>query len=112
MPSVSIIMLGSTSPTADFATDKFKGDGFHGYADGLHTVAWFLANFVGTIQFQGALTKDPVEADWADIPNASVIAASSLTQNAHLNFTGNYVWVRAKITDFTAGTITQIQYNN
>jgi hypothetical protein len=30
----------------------------------------------------------------------------------HANFTGNFVWVRAKVTGMSAGSITKILYNH
>lgn len=39
-------------------------------------------------------------------------ADTSLTENTTYNFTGNYVWIRAVVTDITYGTITKVQLNH
>ena len=111
--------------------DRFKGDGYYGSNDGLHTVAWKITNFVGTIKIQGSLASTPTANDWFDINLAgtgdytidttgkliqtnisSVTYSSATTENAVYNFTGNYVWVRAVIENFSAGTVNSIHMNN
>lgn len=111
--------------------DRARGDGFYGRSDGLHTVAWNTVGFVGTIKIQGSLAIDPTEEDWFDIEfggideytldttgklsknNITEISYSQPTTDAKVfNFTGNYVWIRAKIENFGAGSVTAIQYNH
>ena len=96
-----------------FYSDKQKGDGYYGYTDGLHTVAYYMTNFVGNITMQATLAKDPTEADWFDITTTASVydGSTALTDQEFYNFTGNFVWVRAKISDFTAGTIRKIVFN-
>jgi len=96
-----------------FSSDKHKGDGYYGYADGSHTVAMFPTNLEATIRIQATLATDPAEADWFDVDNV-VMGDDSTTQNTAttFTFTGNFVWIRAKVTNFEAGTITKVQYLN
>ena len=115
---------GSTSTTLDhtgFVTDKAKGDGYYSQVDGVHTVAYQVVNlgdstddFNGTIKMQGSLATTPTEDDYFDIPGTTInqdnIDGSTLAFSA--NFTGNFVWVRAKISGMSAGAITKILYNN
>ena len=42
----------------------FKGDGFYGRSDGIHTVQYDYSSYIGTTVIQGTLAKSPVEADW------------------------------------------------
>ena len=35
--------------TLSFTGDKFKGDGFYGYADGLHTLSFHFSGFLGRV---------------------------------------------------------------
>ena len=116
---------GSTVETR--SGEKFKGDGFYNRADGFHTVQWTLTNFIGKITIQGSLSVDPQESDWfkIDLGNntgftidttgkvSSVLLNSieyidSTTGSFSYNFVGNYVWVRARIEDWTAGTVNSI----
>ena len=95
-----------------FVTDKFKGDGYFSQADGLHTVAYHVnTTCTGAIKMQGSLATTPTEDDYFDIDNTTFTTDQSTTINS-VNFTGNFVWVRAKCTSNTAGSVTKILYNN
>ena len=116
---------GSTTVTLDhtgFVTDKAKGDGYFSQPDGVHTVAYQVVNrgdstddFNGTIKMQGSLATTPTEDDYFDIPNTTFTSDLSTTI-ASFNFTGNFVWVRAKIeTTNSSGNsalVTAILLNN
>jgi len=60
---------------------------------------------------RGTLATTPTEDDWFDISGTTFTTDQSTTISS-ANFTGNFVWVRAKATSVTAGTITNIQLNN
>ena len=95
-----------------FVTDKAKGDGYYSQADGLHTVSYHVdATCTGAIKMQGSLATTPTEDDFFDIDNTTFTTDQSTTINS-VNFTGNFVWVRAKCTSNTAGSVTKILYNN
>ena len=116
---------GSTTVTLDhtgFVTDKAKGDGYFSQPDGVHTVAYQVVNlgdstddFNGTIKMQGSLATTPTEDDWFDISGTSYTSDQSTT-NISFNFTGNFVWVRAKVeTTNTTGNpsmVTSLLLNN
>lgn len=106
--------VGTGSGTVNVEIDgaKVKGDGFFNYSDGLHTVAHYLLALDGTIEVQGALTDDPVESDWITLDTRTGTTGTPLTENATYNFTGNFVWIRARVTNFLNGTITKIQLNH
>lgn len=111
-----MIILSATSHDGSTATvtgEKFKGDGYYGRADGLHTVAYYLNGFVGVIKMQGSLSTNPESGDWFDIDGTTVNDGSTvLTENTFKNFTGNFMWIRVVVSDFTAGTISKVLYNN
>jgi hypothetical protein len=95
-----------------FVTDKAKGDGYYSQADGLHTVSYHVdATCTGAIKMQGSLATTPTEDDYFDIDNTTFTTDQSTTINS-VNFTGNFVWVRAKCTSNTAGSVSKILYNN
>ena len=97
---------GSTTTTLDhsgFVTDKTKGDGYYSKPDGVHTVAYQMVNrgdstddFNGTVKMQGSIATTPTEDDWFDISGTTHTSDQSTTI-ASYNFTGNYVWGRAKV---------------
>ncbi len=108
---------GSTDTVIDhvgFVSDKQKGDGYYSKPDGVHTVAYKISNTVPiatTIKMQGSLATTPTEDDWFDIPSSGPTPDLSTTIFSY-NFTGNFVWVRTKITGMTAGTINEILLNS
>ena len=116
---------GSTSTTLDhtgFVTDKAKGDGYYSQVDGVHTVAYQVVNlgdstddFNGTIKMQGSLATTPTEDDYFDISGTTLTSDQSTTNVAY-NFTGNFVWVRAKVETTNATSnpsmVTSILLNN
>ena len=129
-----MIILSSTTydgSTATVTGEKVKGDGYYGRADGLHTVAWKITGFAGTIKMQGSLVTDPGDSDWFDVELGasgqltvdttgsgsqsnidSVEYSSATTTNAAYNFTGNFMWVRVVIESFSAGTVNNVYLKN
>jgi hypothetical protein len=113
---------GSTDTVIDhvgFVTDKAKGDGYYSQPDGVHTIAYHVGATLNddvniNIKMQGSLATTPTEDDWFDISGTTInqdnIDGSTLA--FHANFTGNFVWVRAKVTGMSAGSITKILYNH
>ena len=113
---------GSSTFTLDmtgFVTDKAKGDGYYSQPDGVHTVAYHVNGSINddehiSIKMQGTLATTPTEDDWFDIEGTSIgrdnIDGSTLAFSS--NFTGNFVWVRAKVSGMSAGAVSKILYNN
>jgi len=105
---------GSTTVTLDntgFVSAKSQGDGYYSQPDGVHTVSYKVnSTLTGSIKMQGTLATTPTEDDWFDIAGTTFTTDQSTTISS-ANFTGNYVWVRAKATGVTAGTITEILLN-
>ena len=106
---------GSTTTTLDhtgFVSDRIKGDGYYSQPDGVHTVASRVTTtLTGAIKMQGSLATTPSEDDWFDISGTTFTTDQSTTISSS-NFTGNFVWVRAKATSVTAGTITSTLLNH
>ena len=116
---------GSSTTTLDhtgFVTDKTKGDGYYSQPDGVHTVVYQVLNrgdstddFNGTIKMQGSLATTPTEDDFFDIADTTFTSDQSTTI-ATFNFTGNFVWVRAKVETTNASgngaMVTSILFNN
>ena len=114
MPANSTILLPSTSHSADSSTtivvgEKFKGAGFYGLGNGLHTVSYQVTGFSGSIKTQATLATDPQDEDWFDVVGSDYTGANS-TEVSTANFTGNFVWVRAHVT-YTDGVVNRILIN-
>ncbi len=118
-----------TSGTQTLSGEKAKGDAHFGQNDGLHTVAIELNDFIGVVKIQGSLATDPTDADFFDIDLSSgatgVDTTGKITDSSQsslnypvaetsmrsYNATGNFVWLRANISNWTGGTISRIEMN-
>ena len=107
-----IILSSNTHPGDSTVTTvtgtNFKGDGYYGRSDGLHSIQYTYSGLTGVISIQGTLAVTPVEADWFDV---HTYTAAEETASKIASFTGNYVWVRAKVV-YTDGTISSVTLNH
>ena len=104
------------STTEIRTANKLKGDGYYGRADGFHTVQYNVTGFMGKIVVQATLAVDPASTDWFTLDNTEHASADDSSTNADgsfiVNFTGNYVWIRIYVYDWTDGTINSIILNH
>jgi hypothetical protein len=123
---------GDSTTVFGRVSNKLRGDGYYGRADGLHTISWNVENFHGSISVQGTLETDPIDSDWftvdinnlgdfviVDTTGALVTGGSSdtFTYNGDtitksFNFKANVVWIRVKIFDWTDGTVNSVILNH
>ena len=126
IPSTSRTLHGSASLTGN----PYKGDGFYGRSDGLHTIQSSVTGFIGRISIQGTLEINPTESDWftvelgtgaMSVDTTGLIAEQNITfvdytaattNTKTYNFIGNLVWIRAKISNWVDGTINSIKLNH
>lgn len=129
MTTYSKVLLETTTHNfddgvKDVTGPSVPGDGYYNRSDGIHTVQWTVSEFVGKIKLQAALSKNPTETDWFDISFGSVTEFSvdttgkvSTISNKFIsytepttgsfvfNFIGNYVWIRANVSEWTEGSV-------
>lgn len=118
--SASISYPNTGTTALSYSSNPIKGDGYFGNSDGLHTVQINLTNFVGSVAVQGTLSTDPAENDWFNMRLDDGTGSTSTSINYNIststvncyNFIGNIVWVRAKISNWTSGTVNGIQINH
>lgn len=113
-----------------YSSNPIKGDGYFGSPDGLHTIQVNLTDFVGKFEMQGTLASNPTDEDWTSLSLSSsrytldttglfqeitskyVEYTSAETSVKTYNVLGNFVWVRAKISNWTQGTVNNIKVNH
>ena len=91
----------------EFNSDGAKGVGYYRGQGSIQTVYQRITGFQGVITIQATLDQNWEEALWVDV-NTFDCSASPSTTYQPATLTGNYTWLRAKITDFSAGTINSI----
>jgi hypothetical protein len=92
------------------AANYYKGQG------NIQTITIDISDFYGIISLQASLGTLKESASWAEVsrfenPNLNsgfVHTSSPITGVFPFTQIGNYVWLRAEILDFTAGTINSI----
>ena len=129
--SVSVSYPNTGTTALIYTSNRIKGDGYFGGSDGVHTVFWSVAEFVGTIEIQGTLASDPGDNDWTAVrltepgtkfyidttglvTDAGVDSTRYVLQttaNKSYNFTGNFVWLRGRISAFEQGVMNGISIN-
>jgi hypothetical protein len=99
MANTQIVLTNKAELT--YTSDKVKGDGYYGYADGLHTMSFHFKNFQGRIYCQATLVDTPTEDDWFNIrldTNTDYYSyTTQSTGTVGTTFQGNFVWLRVKI---------------
>ena len=118
--TITVLSINThSSGTQTLQSDKVKGDAYFGQNDGLHTVMVDLNDFIGTIKIQGSLETTPTATDWFDaelsdgeytidttgkvteiIVNNLTYAVAETSIKAY-NTTGNFVWLRADVSNWT-----------
>lgn len=93
--------------------EKSQGAGYHKISNPLHTATYQVSDFIGTIKIQATLALYPDNSDWFDVTGTEVGLgqdSSAWTTTNSVNFTGNFVWIRAAY-NIQNGTIVEIRYN-
>lgn len=115
--STSLIILGLTQhgvpagnydgSSLDFDSDGVKAVGYYRGLGSIQTVYQRITGFQGVITLQATLDQNWEDANWVDV---NVFGdASTVSSGVYpVTLTGNYTWMRAHITDFSAGTIDSI----
>lgn len=129
--STQVHYLNTATGALFFNSEKIQGDGYFGNGDGLHTVFWQVSQFIGAITIQGTLASDPQDSDWAtvtlttpanqySVDTTGLIKPSNTTSTVYTtatdeiksyNFVGNYVWIRARVSNMTQGVVYSISIN-
>ena len=88
----------------DFDSDGAKGVGIYRGQGSIQTVYQRIAEFEGVITIQATLDQLGTDARWVDVYTYS--DGSTVENDFNIReVIGNYTWLRAHVTDFTAGTI-------
>lgn len=99
MANTTIVL--TNQPELTYTSDKVQGDGYYGYADGLHTMSFHFKDFKGRIFVQATLVAEPTEDDWFSIQldtNTDYYEYNTQTSGTvGTTFQGNFVWIRAKV---------------
>jgi hypothetical protein len=100
MARTTAIISTSTGTNFNLTSDAVRADSFYGYTDGLHTVAFYFANFTGKVYVEATLANNPTSSDWFPITigtPADYLQLTTHTGNVARTFQGNFMFLRVRI---------------
>lgn len=94
--------------SVDWSGDPQQAANYYGGFGGLQTVAFFLTAFEGLIKIEATLDSQPTsDSDWFRVYEFDT-TSTMVTENFSTNIVGNFTWIRAKVENFSGGTINQV----
>lgn len=95
----------------DFAGDAQRAANYYNGQGISQTIDIAVTNFQGVIVIQATLDSDPENTNWVDIYEYGDASSIIITDHHPEVLPGKYTWIRAKVLDFTNGTINLITIN-
>jgi hypothetical protein len=96
----------------DFIGDPQKAANYYRGRGGTQTIRWVYLGFQGKVTIQATLDNDPADSRWFDIAatgDSSTDDSTTITATYIEAVVGNFVWLRAVVTNFKDGTIEVVQ---
>ena len=115
---------GPPGTTAAFVGTKQQAAAYYLANRNLQTITWNLGQtpqpqnqngnpvFVGNIEIQASIATAPGgDTDWFNVYSIDTTPDQYNVQAGFYNLVGNYIWLRAVVTDWTQGPISLITAN-
>lgn len=97
---------GGTANVYTVTGEKYPAAAYYLGNKNLQTITYSFTNVTGTMEVEATLSDNPGEGDWFKVYE---LAVDSETVVSYQNITGNFVYIRAKIKDFSNGTVQYIK---
>jgi hypothetical protein len=91
----------------DFFSDPVQAANYYHGRGSIQTITFNVTGFIGKIKIQASLQDTIGAALWFDVDEFDRLEGP-VTQIYSLNAIGNFVWLRAEVVGFEAGTITLV----
>jgi hypothetical protein len=77
----------------------------------LQTVSYGFTNVTGTLVIEATLASEPTSNDWFKVyeVEADNNSNTNSTVSSYQNLTGNFVYVRASLKDFSSGVVQYVK---
>ena len=75
----------------------------------LQTVSWSVTSMEGTLQIQASIVENPIttnDNDWFIVHSTTF---TNTTEANYANITGNFVWIRARLSGFNTGVVQYVR---
>lgn len=114
--ATTLVLLPQTTytatptPNTTVTGNSHPGASYYLSSQDLQTISWAVTNFKGTLTIQASLVDTPTtNNDWFTALNVVYNDQAGTTINSFNNLTGNFIWVRAMINNFTQGVVEHIK---
>jgi hypothetical protein len=107
--STTLILLPQTyysTTGTSVIGEKVPAASYYLGASNLQTLTWNFTAVTANVSIQASLSEDPATSDWFEV---LAIPGATLTENSFDNLSGNFVWLRAVVSNFTTGVIQYIK---
>jgi hypothetical protein len=92
--------------TNHFDSNSVRAANYYRGRGGVQTVGISVTGFVGDITIEGTLDSVDETANW--FTTAEYLSPSVLTDYHPITVTGNFTWMRVRVTNFDDGTINYV----
>jgi hypothetical protein len=90
----------------DWVSTAVKGSDYYQGRGGVQTIGFSVTGFSGRVVIEATLDSESDTNSWFD-----VLDFTDATAQRSESVIGNFTWVRARVIDFSAGTINLITVN-
>lgn len=114
--TMSAVIIGTTrygtaagnydGSSQDWYSNAVQAANYYRGRGSVQTIAFDLTGFVGDMRLDATLDADADNATWFE--TFDIQAAAPLTQRQVTTVTGNFTWMRVRVTEFDAGTINSV----
>lgn len=105
LPQTAYINPGNGAPYTVTGNSQPAAAYYLGNQD-LQTVNYGLINCTGNIVIEATLASNPTDSDWFQVYEFEAVTANTA---AYTNIDGNFVYIRAKVKDFSNGVVNYIK---
>lgn len=112
------VLLGSTTygvpsgnydgSSEDWAGDAATAANYYRGRGGLQTMTITVTNFEGILDLEATLDSDPNTATWFSTYEFGDGSTMPVTDHRIVTITGNFTWMRVRVSLFSAGTINTV----
>lgn len=114
--NTTLIMIPQTvytagpPPNTTVVGNSVTGASYYLSSQDIQTVSWSVTDFKGTIIIQASLVDTPTSNnDWFTVFTVVYNNIAGTTINSYNNILGNFLYLRATISNFTGGTVNNVK---
>ena len=104
LPQTAYVNPGNGSPYTVTGNSQPAGAYYLGNKD-LQTVNINLTNCTGNITIEASLATTPTSTDWFKVYELVADSNANANSSMYTNIEGSYVYMRAKVEDFSQGVV-------